>query len=31
MGVIRIWEHEDPIEAADRVQAAVRARRPPEK
>jgi len=25
--VIRIWEHEDPIEAADRVEAAVRARR----
>lgn len=25
--VIRVWEHEDPIEAADRVEAAVRTRR----
>jgi len=25
--VIRIWEHEDPVEAADRVEAAVRTRR----
>lgn len=25
--VIRVWEHEDPIKAADRVEAAVRARR----
>jgi DNA mismatch endonuclease (patch repair protein) len=24
--IIRVWEHEDPIEAADRVEAAVRAR-----
>lgn len=25
--VIRIWEHEDPMDAADRIEAAVRARR----
>jgi DNA mismatch endonuclease (patch repair protein) len=25
--VVRIWEHEDPIEAADRVEAAVKSRR----
>jgi DNA mismatch endonuclease (patch repair protein) len=26
--VIRVWEHEDPSEAADRIEAAVRRRRP---
>jgi DNA mismatch endonuclease (patch repair protein) len=27
--VVRVWEHEDPILAADRVEALVAARRPP--